>query len=150
VRRAERQAGFTLVEVVIGVAIVGVLGALSFTNYRLYIERVRVARAVVEIKGISLHLDSVENDGGALPATLAAMNLAKMDPWGRFYVYRRIAGAPAGVVRKDQFLVPLNKDFDLYSVGVDGLSKAKITDPESLDDVVRGANGAFVGLARSY
>jgi general secretion pathway protein G len=44
----------------------------------------------------------------------------------------------------------LNTDYDLYSKGVDGLSKPKITDPDSLDDVVRGANGAFLGLARNY
>lgn len=149
-KRAARALGFTLVEVMIAVAIIGVLAGLSLTNYRLYIERVRVARAIVEIKGISLHLDTTENQGGVLPPTLAFLGLSKKDPWGRFYVYRRIAGAPPALVRKDQFLVPLNRDFDLYSLGVDGLSKAKITDPESLDDVVRGANGAFVGLARNY
>jgi general secretion pathway protein G len=149
-RRGARAAGFTVVEVMIGVAIVGVLAALSFSNYRLYIERVRVARAIVELKGISLHLDSMESQGQGLPVTLAALGLSKKDPWGRLYVYRRISGAPPVLVRKDQFLVPLNKDFDLYSVGADGLSKAKITDPESLDDVVRGANGAFIGLARNY
>jgi general secretion pathway protein G len=150
VKRAARAAGFTLVEVMIGVAIIGVLAALSFTNYGIYIDRVRVARAIVELKGIALHLDTMENDGASLPVSLAPLNLTQTDPWGRLYVYRRIAGAPAVLVRKDQFLVPLNNDFDLYSLGADGLSKPKITDSESLDDVVRGANGAFVGLARNY
>jgi general secretion pathway protein G len=46
--------------------------------------------------------------------------------------------------------VPLNDDFDLYSIGADGRSRPAITHPDSLDDVVRGANGAFVGLARNY
>jgi general secretion pathway protein G len=148
--QAARTAGFTLVEVMIAVAIIGVLASLSLTNYRLYIERVRVARAIVEIKGIALTLDVMENDGARLPVSLAAAKLSKKDPWGRLYVYRRVAGAPLGLVRKDQFLVPLNQDFDLYSLGVDGKSKPRITDPDSLDDVVRGANGAFIGLARNY
>jgi general secretion pathway protein G len=134
----------------IGVAIVGVLAALTTTNYQIYIERVRVARAIIEMKGISLHLDTVKNDGGTLPGSLVAVRLSQNDPWGRAYVYRRIAGAPPAAVRKDQFLVPLNTDYDLYSKGVDGLSKPRITDPDSLDDVVRGANGAFLGLARNY
>jgi len=144
------DAGFTLVEVMIGVAIVGVLAALSATNYQIYIDRVRVARAIVEIKGISLHLSTIVINGGRLPPSLAAVQLTQKDPWGRVYVYRRISGTPPFLVRKDQFLVPLNTDFDLYSVGPDGQSRPAITDPLSLDDVVRGANGAFIGLARNY
>ena len=146
----DRRTGFTLVEVMIAVAIVGVLAALSTTNYQIYIERVRVARAVVEMKGLSLHLQTIVIDGGTLPPTLASVRLSQADPWGRMYVYRRISGAPPLLVRKDQFLVPLNTDFDLYSVGADGQTRPPITHPLSLDDVVRGANGAFIGLARNY
>ncbi len=149
-RARAREAGFTLVEIMIAGAILGVLAALTMTNYQVYIERVRVARAIVEMKGISLHLDTMRNDGGQLPPTLASVRLSQNDPWRRTYVYRRIAGTPPGIVRKDQFLVPLNSDYDLYSMGVDGLSKPAITHPDSLDDVVRGANGGFIGLARNY
>ncbi len=148
--RRPRTAGFTLVEVSIAVAILGIFAALATTNYRLYIERVRVARAIIEIKGIALHLDVRVKDGVQLPVSLAAAGLGQKDPWRRPYVYRRIAGAPPALVRKDQFLVPLNSDYDLYSLGVDGRSRPQITHPDSLDDVVRGANGAFVGLARNY
>ncbi len=148
--RPTRTAGFTLVEVMIAGAILGVLAALCTTNYLVYIERVRVARAIVEIKGIAAHLDATLIQGGTLPTTLATMRLAQNDPWGRPYRYLRIAGAAPVGVRKDQFLVPLNTDFDLYSRGVDGLSRDRITHPDSLDDVVRGSNGAFIGLARNY
>lgn len=149
-RAAAHSSGFTLVEVMIAVAILGVIASLSITNYQIYIERVRVARAIVEIKGISLHLTTGKNQGGGLPATLLSVGLSKNDPWGRPYVYLRISTAPPAAIRRDQFLVPLNNDFDLYSRGVDGLSNPRITMPASLDDVVRGANGAFVGLARNY
>ena len=148
--RRDQAAGFTLVEVMIAGAIMGVLAALCTTNYLVYIERVRVVRAIVDIKGIATHLDVTKIQGGKLPATLAAMSLARTDPWGRAYRYLRIGSPPSAAVRKDQFLVPLNTDFDLYSVGKDGLSAAKITDAKSLDDVVRGSNGAFIGLARNY
>jgi general secretion pathway protein G len=46
--------------------------------------------------------------------------------------------------------VPLNSDYDLYSRGKDGLSQPRITDPVSLDDVIRGNDGAFLGLAAKY
>jgi len=150
VKDGDRPSGFTLVEVMIAVAIIGVLAALSTTNYQVHIERVRVARAVVEMKGLSLHLQTIVINGGQLPSSLAVVRLARNDPWGRSYRYLRLNKPPQVSARKDQFLVPLNTDFDLYSVGADGQSRAPITHPLSLDDVVRGANGAFIGLARNY
>ena len=143
--------GFTLVELAIVVAILGVLAALSINQYLAYIERVRVVRAVVEMKDITARLDPIVAEGGRLPSTLAAIGLGgRKDPWGRLYQYLRIQGAPGWKVRKDQFLVPLNTDYDLYSKGKDGLSQPSITHRFSLDDVVRGNDGAFLGLAAKY
>lgn len=147
----KRAHGFTLVELAIAVAIIGVMGALAVGQYLAYIERVRVARAVIEIKDISAQLDPIAFEGGALPASLAAIGLGgRNDPWGRPYQYLRIQGAPGWKVRKDQFLVPLNSDYDLYSKGKDGFSQPQITAKVSLDDVVRGNDGAFIGLAAKY
>jgi len=148
--RRRRAAGFTLVEVSIAVAILGIFSALATTNYRLYIERVRVVRAIIELKGIALQLDMRVRDGAQLSSTLSAMSLSRSDPWGRPYRFLRLTKPPQATARKDQFLVPLNSDYDLYSLGANGRSRPQITHPDSLDDVVRGANGAFVGLARNY
>lgn len=46
--------------------------------------------------------------------------------------------------------MPLNTDFDLYSVGKDGLSKATLAPPQSHDDIIRANNGRFIGLASDY
>jgi general secretion pathway protein G len=152
--RAGRVRGFTLVELAIALAILGVLGALSLNQYLAYIERVRVARAVVELKDITAQLDPIAFEGGTLPSSLAAIGLGgRRDPWGRPYAYLRIRGsslATKSKSRKDQFLVPLNTDYDLYSRGKDGLSQPKISEPVSLDDVVRANDGAFLGLAAKY
>jgi general secretion pathway protein G len=147
------ERAFTLVELAIALAILGVLAALTLTQYLAYIERVRVARAVVELKDISAQLDPISFEGGALPNTLADIGLGgRKDPWGRPYRYLRIRGNGGALAmsRKDQFLVPLNSDYDLFSRGKDGLSQPRITDPVSLDDVIRGNDGAFLGLAAKY
>lgn len=151
--RGRLLAGFTLVELAIALAILGVLAALTLNQYMAYIERVRVARAIVELKDISAQLDPIAFEGGALPNSLADIGLGgRKDPWGRPYTYLRIRGngGALAVSRKDQFLIPLNSDYDLFSRGKDGLSQPRITDPASLDDVIRGNDGAFLGLAAKY
>jgi general secretion pathway protein G len=149
-----RARGFTLVELAIAVAIIGVLGALALGQYLAYIERVRVARAVIELKDIAAQLDPIAFEGGRLPNALADIGLGgRMDPWGRPYQYLKIKGgslASKSKIRKDQFLVPLNSDYDLFSRGRDGLSLPAITSPASLDDVIRGNDGAYLGLAAKY
>jgi general secretion pathway protein G len=145
--------GFTLVELAIVLTILGVLGALALSQYLAYIERVRVARAVIELKDISSQLDPIAFEGGKLPNTLADIGLGgRRDPWGRPYIFLKIRGNPSAgsKARRDQFLVPINTDYDLFSRGKDGLSQPRITDPVSLDDVIRGNDGAYLGLAAKY
>ncbi len=149
----KRRQAFTLIELVIALAIMGVLSALTVSQYLAYIERVRVARAVIELKDITAQIDPIAFEGGALPNKLADIGMGgRMDPWGRLYIYLRIRGNGAGFARsrKDQFLVPINSDYDLYSRGKDGFTAAQITHPRSLDDVIRGNDGAFLGLAAKY
>ena len=57
---------------------------------------------------------------------------------------------PERDVRKDKNLVPINTDFDLYSLGKDGLSAGPLTAKDSRDDIVRANNGAFIGRAEDY
>jgi general secretion pathway protein G len=52
--------------------------------------------------------------------------------------------------RKDQFLVPINSDYDLYSMGADGQSMPSLNSRVSLDDVIRARDGAYVGLAERF
>ena len=53
-------------------------------------------------------------------------------------------------MRTDKSLVPVNSDFDLYSMGKDGISKAPFTAKESRDDIVRARNGNFYGPVSGY
>jgi general secretion pathway protein G len=52
--------------------------------------------------------------------------------------------------RTDKNLVPLNSDYDLYSMGKDGESQIPLTVKISHDDIIRANDGAFVGLAIDY
>jgi general secretion pathway protein G len=126
------------------------LGSFAIPAFTGYIERSRVARAVSDIGTLSLQLYRWERDTSTLPTTLAEAGLSGDDPWGRPYVYRRAADVRQTELRKDSELAPLNSDFDLYSLGPDGVSALALPAAPSHDDVVRAGNGAYIGLAVNY
>ena len=75
-----------------------------------------------------------------------------LDPWGRPYVYNKFPPGrrvPPGA-RRDRFLVPINSTFDLYSMGKDGRSNPPLQGGPSRDDIVRGNDGGFIGLATKF
>jgi general secretion pathway protein G len=62
-------------------------------------------------------------------------------------------GPPCGGIggaRKDRFLVPINSDFDLYSMGKDGESLGPLTAITSHDDIIRANDGGYYGLASDF
>ena len=154
VRASRRASGFTVIEILIVVAIVGTLASIAVPKYADYKERVKVAQAVRDIAALSLLINNYQLDARNYPPNLASVgNAGKLDPWGRPYVYLNLQD-PAlkgkGQFRKNKNLVPINSDYDLYSVGKDGVSSGPLTAGPSRDDVIRANDGGFFGLARDY
>ena len=133
-------------------AIIGVLMGIAIPKYQDYRERIKQAQAIQDIRVIQILVKSYAEDSGSYPASLATVgNGGKLDPWGRPYVYLDLTSPKnMGKARKDRRLFPLNSDFDLYSLGKDGVSRTQLTSKESLDDIVRANDGAYVGLAANY
>ena len=143
--------GFTLIEVMLVVLLAGVLAVVAMPFYKGYKERARVAQAVNDITAISAAATNYWIDNRAYPSSLADIGLAaKLDPWGYPYAYYNIDAGGKGGARKDHALNPLNTDFDVYSVGADGQTKPQITQKDSLDDVIRASNGAYIGLSTGF
>ncbi|MCC6929665.1 MAG: prepilin-type N-terminal cleavage/methylation domain-containing protein [Gemmatimonadaceae bacterium] len=150
-RRWGTRSAFTLIELLAAMTIIGILAGIGIPKYADVIERARVAKAIGDLKAITTDLLSQD----VLPASLTAINRATLlDPWGRPYVYLKFAPrkgkAPPAGARKDRFLVPINTDFDLYSLGKDGSSNQTLTAKASHDDVIVANDGGFIGLARNY
>ena len=149
---SRRCSGFTIVEILIVVAILGTLASIAVPKYTDYRERIKVAQAVTDITALSLLINNYQLDARNYPANLASVgNAGKLDPWGRPYVYLNLQDPKTkGLARKNKNLVPINSDYDLYSKGKDGDSRPPLTARVSRDDVIRANDGRFLGLTRDY
>ncbi len=134
-------------------ALVGVLAAVALPSYSNYRERALVADAQSDLADMNYLIEQFRTDNnGQLPNSLADIGLGGLlDPWGNPYHFFNISSASGnGQLRKNKNMVPINSDYDLYSIGRDGDSKGPLTSSASQDDVVRANNGRFLGLASDY
>lgn len=148
----ERGGGFTLVELLVVIAIVGTLAGIAVPVYKDQIRKARIVRAVAEISTLQKEIALYEIDTQDLPLTLNDIGRGNFqDPWGNAYEYLNFATVQGvGKMRKDRFMVPLNSDYDLYSMGKDGQSDTPLTADISHDDIIRANDGTYIGLASEY
>jgi general secretion pathway protein G len=150
-RNRRRSAAYTVIEMMVSVALVGVLATLAALTYNSATYKGQVATAKTDIFTLSSEVATYASTHDTYPASLSDIGeSAKLDPWGNPYVYYNVFANGKGGARKDHALNPINTDFDLYSMGKDGRSKPQITQKDSLDDVIRARDGAFIGLASDF
>lgn len=132
--------------------VMGTLAVIAASAWSSYAERVKVGEAQSDITLIETRIEQYQSAHEALPTSLAVIGEdTRLDPWGHPYQYLDFTGlAGQAQMRKDRNLVPINGDYDLYSLGEDGKSLPPLLAPVSQDDVIRANNGGYVGLASSY
>ena len=146
--------GFTLIELMMVIALMGILAGIATPLFSAYRQRAQIAACVAGMKVIEQAVISYSIENGEYPDSLETVGLDGLkDPWGKPYQYLKIAGTVKGglgLARKDHFMVPINTDFDLYSMGPDGQSKPPLTTKASQDDIIRANDGQYFGSAASY
>jgi len=148
--RDEHSAAFSLIELLIVVAMTGTIAAIGLPEYMEALENARVAKAIGDIVTAGEDIRLFTLDNRRVPNNLAEVGYAGlMDPWGQPYEYVPVAKNGKGY-RKDHFMVPLNSDYDMWSNGKDGTHSPPLTAANSRDDIVRALDGAWVGLAEDF
>jgi len=131
-KRPKGQRGFTLIEIMVVVVIIGVLGAIVVPQFMSRPDQAKVTAARIDIQAISTSLEMYRLDNAHYPSTLQGLEaLAKrpagtplarnwnpqgylknvpVDPWGMPYQYLN-PGVRAA-----------NGGYDLYSLGSDGVA----------------------------
>jgi general secretion pathway protein G len=151
-KKYQQTRGFSLIELMITIAIVALLTSIAVPTYRDQVRRANASQAVSDMSGIELAIEAYRvKNKDRLPARLEDIGKSDLrDPWGRRYVYLELTARNARRGRKNRNLAPLNTDYDLYSSGEDGLSSLPINSIVSHDDVIRANNGSYYGLAKEY
>ena len=120
-----RQAGFTLIEIMVVMVIIGLLMALVGPNLIGRSEKAKVQAAAMQIERLGTVLDTFRLDVGRYPTTQEGLQVlvqrpmgvdrwdgpyinkgVPKDPWDRPYLYRSPGEA--------------GRPYDLYSLGADG------------------------------
>jgi len=135
-----RHAGFTLIEIMVVVAIIAILGAAVVPKIMNNPDKARVVRAKTDIGQIAQALELYKLDNYAYPSTdqgLMALvekptgdpepanwsdgylKSLQKDPWGRDYIY----------VSPGE-----NGDFDLISLAADGVEGGEGTGADIVDE----------------
>ncbi|WP_417594655.1 type II secretion system major pseudopilin GspG [Oceanospirillum sp.] len=134
-RNRHKQQGFTLIEIMVVVVILGILGALVAPSILGRPDEARVTVAKNDIRSISNALDMYKLDNLRYPTNEEGLRalvekpttaknwnpdgyLPQMpeDPWGSAYIYKRPGEK--------------SRHFDLYSLGADGQVGGEGTDAD--------------------
>lgn len=144
--------GFTVVELLLTLAIFSILVGVGYSSYGTVLERNRTAAVVNDLTRIKFAIERFRTANDELPGTLADVGMDGMrDPWGNPYDYLNFETVRGnGRKRKDHNLVPINTEYDLYSKGPDGRSTSPLTAAISKDDIIVANDGAYIGRASEY
>ena len=147
------QQAFTLVELIVVTAVLGVLAAMAIPQFSKYRDKAKGSAAASDIRALEKTVIAYALDKGNLPTTLGDAGITQLDPWQKPYGYW--APGISTVPIPDYPAAPLeysvsgtgtlNMDFDLYSKGADGSSSIDSSDATSVDDFVRSNDGGFAG-----
>ena len=152
VRRYRRTRGFTIVELLLTLAIFSILVGVGYSSYSTVLERNRTAAVVNDLTRIKFAIERFRAAEDELPESLAGIGMDGMrDPWGNAYAFLNFETVHGnGHKRKDHNLVPINTEYDLYSKGPDGRSASPLTAAISKDDIIVANDGAYIGRACDY
>ncbi|MBV61136.1 type II secretion system major pseudopilin GspG [Abyssibacter profundi] len=126
-QRLTRQSGFTLIEVMVVVVILGILAAVAVPRIMDNPDKARAAKARQDVRAIEAALDMYRLDNYHYPSTQQGLEALVRQPSGEPPARNWKEGGYLRSVPKDPwgndylYLSPGSKsDIDVYSLGADG------------------------------
>jgi general secretion pathway protein G len=122
-----RQRGFTLIEIMVVVIIIGLLAAVIVPSVINKVDEARVAKAKSDIQGLETALTMFRLDNSKYPTTdqgLQSLVQQPTDPsirhWRIGGYLQRVSKDPWGADYQYVYPGTHGKEYDLYTLGADG------------------------------
>ena len=75
------KSGFTLLELIVNVAIIGVLAAIAIPTYTAFREKAKIAQAKSDVRNIQLAIEQLANDTNKWPGPIDAGQTSGKQVW---------------------------------------------------------------------
>jgi len=125
--RRVRQGGFTLIEIMVVVIIIGLLAAVIVPQVIDKVDQARVTKATADIQSLETALTMYRLDNSKYPTTdqgLQALVVQPTDPsirhWRVGGYLQRVSKDPWGADYQYVYPGTHGKEYDLYTLGADG------------------------------
>ncbi|PAR32982.1 pilin [Vibrio metoecus] len=90
------QKGFTLIELMIVVAIIGVLSAVAIPAYKSYVAKSEAATAAATVRGLLTNIDMYQQEVGSFPTDITKVGgTTTMNAFGSIALASTVSGGTA-------------------------------------------------------